>query len=961
MFSAPSGRAPRGARSRAVAPCTALGAARRAGSSRRPAPRRAANATRAAPKMVFERFTERAIKAVMEGQSEAKTMGRPEVLPEHLLLGVIAEDARFNQGQGPAAGGFYGAAQITLESSREAALVVLGGVTSKKSPKPQASGGGEVPFSLTSKRVFEAALGEAERLGHNFISPEHLVLALAAGPAQGTLDVLGAAGAELREAAERRLEQQSVGEGAAQGAQKGAAGRARRAPGAPGGQEGKSGDNALEDFCRDITQEAEDNLIDPVIGRDKEVSRVVEILARRMKNNPILLGEPGVGKTAIAEGLAQCIVRGSVPSGQPLPGFLKGKRVLSLDVGLLMAGAKERGELESRVTNLIAEVQAAGDVILMIDEVHTLVGAGSVARGGGGGGGGLDISNLLKPALARGTLQCIGATTVSEHRRIESDPALERRFQPVMVEEPSEEECLEILKGLRESYERHHRCTFTDQALEKAVALSSRYIADRYLPDKAVDLMDESGSRARISQHMARKAALSEAAGVDGGAAATEEEQQEGETLWEQLEQVVRAKDSCVRGETFEEASLLRAREMELKATLTGDNEDPSRVISTVGEDDIERIVAQWTGIPVEKLSGEDAERVLHLDDILGDRVIGQSEACKALARSMKRAFCGLKSPDRPIAAMMFCGPTGVGKTELTKALAEGVFGDEEAMVRLDMSEYMEKHSVSKLVGPPPGYVGFGEGGTLTEAVRRRPFTVVLFDEIEKAHPDVSNIMLQVFEDGRLTDSQGRVVSFKNTVLVLTSNIGSGSITGGMKPMGFAPQAKSEEEAEEQAYTRIRAGVLDELRGFFRPELLNRLDEVVVFRQLPGSAIRKIADLLLRDTAKRLEEHGVSLELTAGFMERLVEEGSDIQWGARPLRRAVSAMVDDPLSDAYLKGRLEPGNVARMVLGEGGEAEVEVLRAPAGEEEEHEIVYSHIIDMDAGEVVVTDADETVMT
>ena len=908
--------------------------------------------------MVFERFTERAIKAVMEGQSEAKTMGRPEVLPEHLLLGLIAEDTRFNSGQGPASGGFYGATQITLESAREAALVVLGGAGKKSSGAPKkASGGGEVPFSLTSKRVFEAALGEAERLGHNFISPEHLALALAAGPAQATLDILGAAGAEIREASKRRLEQQSVGEGAAPaGGAKGAE-RARRAPGARGQEGGSSGDNALEDFCRDITQEAQDLLIDPVIGRDKEVSRVVEILARRMKNNPILLGEPGVGKTAIAEGLAQCIVRGSVPSGQPLPGFLKGKRVLSLDVGLLMAGAKERGELESRVTNLIAEVQAAGDVILMIDEVHTLVGAGSVARGGGGGGGGLDISNLLKPALARGTLQCIGATTVSEHRRIESDPALERRFQPVMVEEPSEEECLEILKGLRESYERHHRCTFTDQALEKAVALSSRYIPDRYLPDKAVDLMDESGSRARISQHLARKAALSEAAG-DGAAA--EEEQQEGETLWEQLEQVVQAKDSCVRGETFEEASLLRAREMELKATLTGDDEDPSRVISTVSEDDIERIVAQWTGIPVEKLSGEDAERVLHLDDTLADRVIGQGEACKALARSMKRAFCGLKSPDRPIAAMMFCGPTGVGKTELTKALAEGVFGDEEAMVRLDMSEYMEKHSVSKLVGPPPGYVGYGEGGTLTEAVRRRPFTVVLFDEIEKAHPDVSNIMLQVFEDGRLTDSQGRVVSFKNTVLVLTSNIGSGSITGGMKPMGFAPQAASEEEADDQAYARIRAGVLDELRGFFRPELLNRLDEVVVFRQLPSSAIRKIADLLLRDTAQRLEEHGVSLELRADFMESLVERGSDIQWGARPLRRAVSAMVDDPLSDAYLRGQLEPGCIARMVLGEGGEAEVEVHRTPSGDEE-HEIVYSHIIDMDASEVVVTDADETVMT
>ncbi len=893
-------------------------------------------------------------------------MNRSEVLPEHLFLGLISEDANFKSTQSPAAGGFYGNAQITLEAAREAALAALGGVPQeqkgKKTPPPGAKkrgAGAEVPFSLTSKRAFEAALGEAERLGHNFISPEHLVLALVAGPVQATLDILGCDGDELREACEQRLRQQSVGEGAGGSAPGGAGmGQAKRGGSA---QQGGSGEGALEDFCRDITEEAKNNLIDPVIGREKEVSRVVEILARRMKNNPILLGEPGVGKTAIAESLAQCIIRGSVPDGQPLPDFLHNKRVMSLDVGLLMAGAKERGELESRVTNLISEVQAAGDVILMIDEVHTLVGAGSVARGGGGGGGGLDISNLLKPALARGNLQCIGATTVSEHRRIESDPALERRFQPVMVDEPSEEESLEILKGLRESYERHHRCTFTDRALERAVALSARYIPDRYLPDKAVDLMDESGSQARIAQHLDRKASQQEADEAGAGEEA-EDDVQEGETLWEQLEQVVRAKDSCVRGETFEEAALLHAREVELKASLTGDKEDASRVISTVDEGDIERIVAQWTGIPVEKLSGEDADRVLHLDDILGERVIGQNEACKALARSMKRAFCGLKNPNRPIAAMMFCGPTGVGKTELTKALAEGVFGDEEAMVRLDMSEYMEKHSVSKLVGPPPGYVGFGEGGTLTEAVRRRPFTVVLFDEIEKAHPDVSNIMLQVFEDGRLTDSQGRTVDFKNTVLVLTSNIGSGSITGGMKPMGFAPQAKSEEEAEDQAYARIRSGVLEELRGFFRPELLNRLDEVVVFRQLPSSSIRKIADLLLRDTAERLEEHGVSLELTADFMERLVEEGSDIQWGARPLRRAVSAMVDDPLSDAYLKGKLDPGCVARMVLGDGGEAAVEVHPAPAVAPEEHEIVYSHIIDLDASEVAALDeVDETVMT
>mmetsp|Transcript_45745 Transcript_45745/g.145782 ORF Transcript_45745/g.145782 Transcript_45745/m.145782 type:complete len:750 (-) Transcript_45745:239-2488(-) len=671
-----------------------------------------------------------------------------------------------------------------------------------------------------------------------------------------------------------------------------------------GGEEGKRG--ALEEFCRDLTQEAMDNKTDPVIGRDKEVARVTQILARRTKNNPILLGEPGVGKTAIAEGLARKIVQGQVPA------FLKNKRVLSLDVGLLMAGAKERGELEQRVTNLLEECQEQNDVILMVDEIHTLVGAGSVGRGGGGGGG-LDISNLMKPALARGMLQCIGATTLDEHRKyIEKDAALERRFQPVIVNEPTEEEAQEILAGLKDRYERHHKCIYTDEALAACVTLSARYVADRFLPDKAIDIMDEAGSRARIVQDGARKK-LREAG--------EEVEVQEAEQLFQELMSVHDAKVEAAREGLFEEAALLKDREVELKQQYSED--DGTRVTVTVA--DIERVASLWSGVPVEQMSADDQDRLLHLGETLAESVIGQTEAVNSISQAMKRARCGLKDPERPIASMLFSGPTGVGKTELTKTLARHIFGSEDNMVRLDMSEYMERHAVSKLVGAPPGYVGYGEGGTLTEEVRRRPFTVVLLDEVEKAHPDVFNLLLQVLEDGRLTDSQGRVVSFKNCVIIMTSNIGSNVIAKGGGGLGFELQSSGSEE--EDRYGRIRSLVLEELKAYFKPELLNRLDEVVVFRQLEQESVRAIADIMLKDTAERMAENmGVLLEVTKPMMAKICEQGYDKAYGARPLRRAIMSLVDDNLSEAVLQGLLKPGDVARLDVDVDGEICVTACR-----------------------------------
>ncbi|KAG0600738.1 hypothetical protein M758_11G057600 [Ceratodon purpureus] len=598
---------------------------------------------------------------------------------------------------------------------------------------------------------------------------------------------------------------------------------------------------ALNDFCVDITAQAAEGKIDPVIGRDKEVQRVVQILARRTKNNPILLGEPGVGKTAIAEGLAMRICKGEVPD------FLIGKRVMSLDMGLLLAGAKERGELETRVTSLIEETRSAGNVILLIDEVHTLVGSGSVGRGGSAGAG-LDIANLLKPALARGELQCIGATTLDEHRKhIEKDKALARRFQPVMVLEPSQEDAITILMGLRSRYEEHHRCHITSEAVEAAVHLSSRYIADRFLPDKAIDLLDEAGSRARINSFRKRKELQTSILTKSPS------------EYWREIRAVQASQETALVTATGSTDSLVedssrssptesRGAEGDndllsvpdndiLDASIVSDDEEFAEGPVVVGPAEIAAVASMWSGIPVEQLTSDEQMKLMNLEKLLQTRVVGQDDAVNAISRAVRRARVGLKDPNRPIAAMLFCGPTGVGKTELTKALAQHYFGSEESMIRLDMSEYMERHTVSKLVGSPPGYVGYGEGGVLTEAVRRRPFTVILMDEIEKAHPDVFNMLLQIFEDGHLTDSQGRKVSFKNVLIVMTSNIGSQQIAkGGSNRIGFTVYNSDEEDGGK--YSQLKDLVTDELKGYFRPELLNRLDEVVVFRSLEKSQVR---------------------------------------------------------------------------------------------------------------------------
>ena len=733
---------------------------------------------------MFEKFTERAIKAVMLAQQEAKALRRPEVGVEHIVMGLVAEEAK--------KGGWLGTG-VTIDSAREKAKEIVSFDTDRAARRTSTS---EVPFSRGAKRVFEAALNSSTGMGMNYIAPEHIALAVAELDDESLVayfEMLSTNRTFVKNEAERRLKSEKEKESGPAGRPNTSLAPRQRQQQA----QSKDEKSPLADFCFDLTQKARDEKIDPIIGRDEEVERVIQILARRSKNNPILLGEPGVGKTAIAEGLALRIISGNVPE------FLRDKRVLSLDVGLLMAGAKERGELESRVTGLIQEIKDKQDVVLMIDEVHTLIGAGAVGKGGGGG---MDISNMLKPPLARGELQCIGATTVKEHRKyIEKDAALERRFQPVMVEEPSEDEAVEILFGLRERYEAHHMCEITDDAIIAAVQISSRYIADRFLPDKAIDLIDEAGSAARIKQYMFQKEQTGE---VDK---ATSMEAME---MWRALKQVSEAKEAAVRGLLFEEATLLRDREREVKNNLTklgvkideltGDGAYGGAKVTI---DEIESVAAMWSGIPVQRMTLDEAEILANMDEDLSGSVIGQEEAVSAVSRSLRRTRCGLKDPNRPIASMLFAGPTGVGKTELTKRLAEKYFGSEDNMVRLDMSEYMERHSVSKLVGAPPGYVGFGQGGTLTEAVRRKPFTILLFDEIEKAHPDVFNILLQMMEDGRLTDSQGRVVSFKNCLIVLTSNVGSKAISKGGGGLGFQLQDDDEEGSAE--YRRIRTKVLD--------------------------------------------------------------------------------------------------------------------------------------------------------
>ncbi|CAN1317832.1 Chaperone protein ClpD, chloroplastic [Linum perenne] len=758
---------------------------------------------------VFERFTERAVKAVILSQREARSLGKDLVLPHHLFLGLVAEDRHPT--------GFLGSG-ITIHRAREVVRYIW--LNNVDADDPTMTETAELPFSDNTKLVFEAAVEYSRTMGHNFICPEHLAIGLFNVDDGNTARILKRFGTDairLAAVAVTKLQRDLAKDGRQQTS------LSKKAAAAIRSSEKAKDKSALARFCVDITSRAVEGLIDPVIGRETEIQRVIQILCRRTKNNPILVGESGVGKTAITEGLGTKIVQAEVPS------FLLGKRVMSLDIGLLIAGAKERGELEARVTTLIKEILKEGNIILFIDEVHMLVGTGIAGRGTKGNS--LDIANLLKPALGRGQLQCIASTTMYEHRtHIESDKALERRFQPVLIKEPSEEDAVRILLGLRQKYEAHHNCRYTLEAIEGAVHLSARYIADRFLPDKAIDLIDEAGSRARIEAYRKKK---------------------------------------------------------------------EHQTVMVVGINDIAYVASLWSGIPVQQLTHDERIALADLEELLRKRVVGQDEAVSAICRAVKRSRVGLSDPDRPTAAMLFCGPTGVGKTELTKALAACYFGTESAMIRLDMSEYMERHSVSKLIGAPPGYVGYGEGGTLTEAIRRRPFTLVLLDEVEKAHPDVFNILLQVFENGHLTDSQGRRVSFKNALIVMTSNIGSSAIIKG---------------DESTSYDGMKALLLEELSSYFRPELLNRIDELVVFRSLEKTQMLEILEMMLQEVKGRLISLGIGLEVSASIKDLICTQGYDPAYGARPLRRAVTRVIENPLSEALLGGGFKLGDTAMVHL-----------------------------------------------
>ncbi|HEY9675763.1 MAG TPA: ATP-dependent Clp protease ATP-binding subunit [Waterburya sp.] len=813
---------------------------------------------------MFERFTERAIKAIMLAQEEARRLGHSLVGTEQILLGLLGE------GTGVAAI-VLNKLGITLDNARAEVESLIG--------RGSGWSRAELPFTPKAKRLFEQSFKEARQLGHSYIGTEHLLLAITQekeGVAAKVIENLDVELDDVRNAVIRAL-----GEVAA-------ASKARRqGSSVMGNPSSKTG--TLEEFGRNLTQLAVEGKLDPVVGRVKEIERVTQILGRRTKNNPVLIGEPGVGKTAIAEGLAQRIVDKKVPD------LLEDKQVVMLDMGSLLAGTRYRGDFEERLKQIMEEVRQAGNIILVIDEIHTLVGAGSVE-------GGMDAANILKPALARGEMQCLGATTLDEYRKhIERDAALERRFQPVMVGEPSVEETTEILHGLRDAYEQFHKVTIADEALKAAAKLSDRYIQDRFLPDKAIDLIDEAGSRIHLA-HSQVSPALKE--------------------LKQQLRQITKQKDDAVADQDFDKAGQLRDRELELEAQLKTvsltHQEHNASITPTVTEEDIAQIVASWTGIPVNKLTESESAMLLHLEDTLHQRLVGQEEAVTAVSRAIRRARVGLKSPNRPIASFIFSGPTGVGKTELAKALAAYFFGSEEAMIRLDMSEFMESHTVSKLIGSPPGYVGYDEGGQLTEAVRRKPYTVVLFDEIEKAHPDVFNLLLQLLDDGRLTDAQGRTVDFKNTLIIMTSNIGSRVIEKGGSGFGF----DYSDNQVEARYNRIRDKVNEDLKQYFRPEFLNRLDEIIVFRQLTRDEVKQIAGLMLREISVRLLEQGITLEVTERFKDRLVVEGYDPNYGARPLRRAIMRLLEDSLAEAMLAGQLNDGDTAVVDVDEKGQVKV---------------------------------------
>ena len=798
---------------------------------------------------MFARCNEHGRRALEAAQREAAMLGRNYIGTEHLLLGVLNDPGK----AGVVLGG------ITLEEARNEIIDLVGRGEDEAPAKT-------LNYTIRSKTVLEMSAREARDLGSDTIDTEHILLALMRERAGVAAHALVKMGVDLNKAREELLR---------------ALGRSRKPENAPSEGNGKAEESdtpMLDAYARDLTRAAKNGELDPVIGRAKEIERIVQILSRRTKNNPVLIGEPGVGKSSIVEGLAQKIIDGNIPE------ILRGKRVVSLDLPGMLAGAKYRGEFEERLKNTMAEIRRTGNVILFIDELHTIVGAGASE-------GAIDAANILKPLLARGEMQCVGATTLREyHKYIEKDAALERRFQPVMVGEPTKEESVEILMGLRERYENHHKVHITDEAIRAAVMLSDRYISDRFLPDKAIDLIDEAASRVRIRTFAAPP------------------DMKEKEKRVAELDEDTR---QAVKDENCEKAADLRDQKKRLLKEMEDARRDwelkREERVETVGEEEVAEIVSLWTGIPVTRMTEDEATRLMHMEEILHKRVVGQDEAIKAVARAVRRARAGLKDPNRPIGSFIFLGPTGVGKTELCKALGEALFGDEDSLIRIDMSEYMEKYSVSRMIGSPPGYVGYEEGGQLTEKVRRKPYCILLLDEVEKAHPDVFNILLQILEDGRLTDGQGRIVDFKNCVVVMTSNAGAHTI-GRQRAVGFGSAFD-----DERSYEAMKESIMGEVKKIFRPEFINRVDEIIVFHSLEQEHIDKIAMLMMDNVTRRLKERGIDLEITPEAARTVARAGYDLQYGARPLRRAIQRLVEDALSEEILTGEIQTGEKVRVL------------------------------------------------
>ncbi len=812
---------------------------------------------------MFERFTEKAIKVIMLAQEEARRLGHNFVGTEQVLLGLIGE------GTGVAAKTLKSMG-VNLKDARAEVEKIIG------------RGSGfvavEIPFTPRAKRVLELSWDEARQLGHNYIGTEHLLLGLIREGEGVAARVLENLGVDLNKVRSNVIKM--LGESKPQAT---AGGAGSSSSSSSSSSSGKTKTPSLDEFGRDLTLAAQELRLDPVVGREKEIERVIQILARRTKNNPVLLGEPGVGKTAVAEGLAIRIVNAEVPD------ILDGKKVIQLDMGLLVAGTKYRGEFEERLKKIMDEIRQAGNIILVIDEMHTLIGAGAAE-------GAIDAANILKPALSRGEIQVIGATTSDEYRKyIEKDSALERRFQPVQIDEPSIDESIEIIKGLKPKYEEHHNLVISDEAIVAAVKLSSKYVNDRFLPDKAIDVIDEASSKVRLkASNMCP----------------------EGKELEKQLKSLIKEKEDAIRNQEFETASQLRDDEADLRDRIREVSakwrEEHDANKPTVTAENVAEVVAMMTGVPVTKLTEGESERLLKLEDTLHQRVIGQHDAIVAISKAIRRARVGLKSPNRPIGSFIFCGPTGVGKTELAKALAEAMFGSEDNMIRVDMSEFMEKHSTAKLIGSPPGYVGYDDGGHLSELVRKKPYSVVLFDEIEKAHPDVFNIMLQILDDGRLTDSKGRHISFKNTVIIMTSNVGASMITNTSK-LGFT----TAEDESKSKYEKLKDTVSEEMKKAFRPEFLNRIDETIVFAHLSKEEIRQIVDLMLKDLFKRLAEKELNIDVSDEVKDYLAENGYSEAYGARPLRRLIQRKMEDSLAEEILSGKYGKGDTIKVSLVDG--------------------------------------------